>query len=151
MKVISSYIITVISIFFVSSCSEKSTIPDTGTHTEAIGIVIYHNGSQYFRIKAAKIDSTIAKEFALKLNQALEFEVKFIDEDGEEIIPQESDKNFSWIIDDTTLVVMKLLPGEKWKFQAVGKKVGSTLIEFRLNHGDHPDFKTPKVPLVVNG
>jgi hypothetical protein len=27
--------------------------------------------------------------------------------------------------------------------------LGETQIEFRLNHYDHPDFKTPKVPLEV--
>lgn len=150
MKAIALYIITFIAVFFVFSCNEKTNITSSNDHTEAIGMVVYYNGTPYFRVKEAKIDSTIAKELALKLNQALDFEVKFIDEDGEEIIPQEKEKSFSWIIDDTTLVEMKLLPNEKWKFRAIGKKVGSTLIEFRLNHSDHPDFRTPKVPLIVN-
>lgn len=143
------YIISYALIFLTFSCSEKTTIEDSEDHTEAIGMVVYHNGSPYFKIREAKIDSTISNEFALKLNQALEFEVKFIGEGGEEIVPHENEKSLSWIIDDTTLVEMELLPNEKWKFRAIGKKVGSTLIEFRLNHGDHPDFKTPKVPLIV--
>lgn len=151
MKAITLYIVTFILIFFVLSCSEKTTITDPGEHTEAIGMVIYYNGNPYIRIKEGKIDSSVAKELALKFNQTLSpLEVRFINEDGAEIIPQEATKNLSWIIDDTTLVEMKLLPGEKWKFQALGKKIGSTFVEFRLNHGDHPDFKTPKVPLVVN-
>ncbi len=144
------YIFSFILTLLISSCSEKKTITNPSEHTEAIGIVIYYNGSPYFRVKEAKIDSTIAKEFVLKLNQPLEFAVKFIDEDGEEIVPQEDEKNLSWIIDDTTLVEIKLLPSEKWKFLAIGKRIGSTLIEFRLNHGDHPDFKTPKVSLIVS-
>lgn len=151
MKTMVSYMITFVAIFLVFSCSEKTDITSPGDHTEAVGMVVYYNGTPYFRIKEGRIDSTIAKEFALKLNQVLEFEVKFIDEDGEEVIPREPEKSLSWIIDDTTMVEIKLLPNEKWKLQAIGKKIGSTFIEFRLNHGDHPDFKTPKVPLVVKG
>lgn len=142
--------IILISIFLTFTCKEKSTITNSVGHTEAIGMVIYYNGNPFLRIKNGKIDSTVSKGFNLKLNQILiPLEVKFIDEGGDEIIPEESEKNLGWIIDDTTIAELTLLPAEKWKFQATGKKIGSTLIEFRLNHIDHPDFKTPKIPLVV--
>lgn len=135
--------------FIINACKEKSTLENETDHTEAIGMIIYHNNQPYFKVLNAQIDTIIAKEFLVPFQKESTFEIKFIDEDGEEIVPTETSKNFSWVIDDTTLVQGSLLPNEKYKFKMTGLKLGSTQIEFRLNHYDHPDFKTPKVPLVV--
>ncbi|MGB9770868.1 MAG: hypothetical protein ACPLX7_02680 [Candidatus Kapaibacteriota bacterium] len=131
------------------SCKEKSTLEEAEDHTEAIGLTIYFNNKPYFKVINAQIDTTISKDFVVPYQQELTFEVKFITTDGDEVVPTESSKNFSWIIDDTTLVKASLLTGERFKFKMRGEKQGTTLIEFRLNHYDHPDFKTPKVPIVV--
>lgn len=140
-------ILTIVLLIF--SCSEKNTLEDDHSHTEAIGLIIYYNEKPFFKILNAKIDETIAKEFALNRDEEKVFRVAFIDDDNEEFVPDEPNKNFSWIIDDTSLVQASLLPNEKYKFKMRGLKSGATQIEFRLNHNDHPDFKTPKIPLVV--
>ncbi len=143
------FIYSFLLIIFFNSCKEKNTLEDEHDHTEAIGLIIYHNGKPYFKVINAQIDTSIAKEFLVPLNEDRYFEVKFIDTEGHEEVPSESSKNFSWVLDDNTFVDARLLPNEKFKFKMRGLKSGKTLIEFRLNHFDHPDFKTPKVPLVV--
>lgn len=135
--------------FALFSCKEKSSVENETEHTEAIGLTIYYQDKPYFKVLNAKIDTTISKKFYLQNGKEMLFEVKFIDEDGEEIVPSEASKNFSWIIDDSSIAKLELLPNEKYKFKGTGLRIGETQIEFRLNHYDHPDFKTPKIPLQV--
>lgn len=134
---------------FIISCNEKNTLEDNHDHTEAIGLIIYHNEKPFFKVINAKIDESVAKEFVVNLKEEKIFRVAFIDSENKEFVPDEANKNLSWIIDDTSLVRVSLLPNEKYKFKMLGVKPGTTQIEFRLNHNDHPDFKTPKIPLVV--
>jgi len=148
MKIIRNiFSIAFITMLLIIGCKEKTTLENDSDHTEAIGLTIYHNNQPYFRVKNAIIDTSLAKEFLLPLNQEMDFEVKFIDENNNEIVPDEESKSFSWIIDDTTIARGNLI--EKYKFRMKGLKIGTTQIEFRLNHYEHPDFKTPKVPLSV--
>jgi len=143
--------ILVLSFLIISliACNEKSSLDNESEHTEAIGLTIYYQGEPYFKVLNAKIDTTLAPKFYLQNGTEMLFEVKFIDEDGKEIVPTEASKNFAWIIDDTTIAKLEFLPNEKYKFKGKGLRLGETQIEFRLNHYDHPDFKTPKVPLEV--
>ncbi|MFN3306180.1 MAG: hypothetical protein ACK42Z_03215 [Candidatus Kapaibacteriota bacterium] len=143
------FIYTFLLLFITTACKEKSSLENEMDHTEAIGVVVYHNEKPYFKVVNTLIDTTIAKEFLVPLNEERYFEVKFIDAEGYEETPTDSSKNFSWVVDDATLIEAQLLANEKFKFKIRGLKSGKTLIEFRLNHYDHPDFKTPKVPLVV--
>lgn len=139
-------------LFFVLllvSCKEKNSLEDEHDHTEAVGLIIYYNGLPYFKVINAQIDTTISRDFLVPLNEDRYFEVKFIDAEGHEETPSEDSKNFSWVVDDPSLINAQLISGEKYKFKMRGLSPGKTLIEFRLNHYDHPDFKTPKVPLVV--
>ncbi len=137
--------------FFLAffGCKEKNSLEDKNDHSEAIGLTIYHNGKPYFKVINAQIDSSIAEAFYLQKDTEMLFEVKFIDEYGNDFVPTEKGKSFGWIIDNNMVAEITLIQNEEFKFKAKGLQIGSTLIEFRLNHYDHPDFKTPKVPLVV--
>lgn len=150
MKTKFSVAITIIFAFLnLISCKEKNTLEDEHDHTEAIGLIVYNMDKPYFKVINAQIDTTVAKEFLVPYQQEMTFEVKFIDTDGEIITPTEQSKNFSWVLDDTSLVSASFVSKKKYKFKMRGIKNGKTLVEFRLNHYEHPDFKTPKVPLVV--
>lgn len=136
-------------VFSSTSCSEKTIISDD-EHTEAIGLIIYYNNEPFFKVQNGKIDTMIAPGLTFKLGLDYSpLEVKFIDPDGEIITPIEAEKSLSWIIADTSLIDLKLITNEKWKMSAEGKRVGTTQIEFLLMHGEHPDFRTPKIPLKV--
>lgn len=143
------FIFIPILIILISACSEKSTT-EHSDHTEAVGIIIYHNNQILLKVLNGKIDTTISKELSLVLNTTYSpVEIKFIDEEGDIFTPEEEAKNLSWELDDPSLVEMQLLQGEKWKFTCTGRKIGLTNIQFFLNHYDHPDFRTPKLPLRV--
>lgn len=133
----------------MSSCKEQD-ITEHSDHTEAIGLIIYYKEQPFFKVLNGKIDSTISTSLVFERGVNYSpLEVRFIDSDGEIIIPDEEGKNFSWEIVDSSLLDIKFYNGEKWKFSILGRKVGSTQIEFFLNHYDHPDFRTPKLPVEV--
>ncbi|MGQ9820094.1 MAG: hypothetical protein ACUVQ1_09275 [Candidatus Kapaibacteriales bacterium] len=142
------FILISILTIITSACSEKSTT-EHSDHTEAIGMILYYNTSPFFKVVKGNIDTNVSKELVFKLNTSYLLEVKFIDEDGEEITPTEEGKSLSWTLDDSNLVDIKVVPTEKWKFSIMGLKIGTTNIQFFLNHYDHPDFRTPLLPLRV--
>lgn len=136
-------------IILILACSEKSTIEHLD-HTEAIGMIIYYNNQILLKVLNGKIDTTISKELSFVLNVNYSpIEIKFIDEEGDIITPEEEGKSFSWALDDSSLVEINFIPDEKWKIAITGVKVGTINIQFSLNHYDHPDFRTPILPLKI--
>lgn len=83
--------------------------------------------------------------------------VMFYDHEGNEIAPpheedghEEEEKTLGWEIDNPSLLSLTLEAGEEWIFRLQGISAGTTAIEFQTLHGDHPDFRTVKVPVVIN-
>lgn len=145
----SLFIVILLFIILFSACSEKSPT-EHSDHTEAVGMIIYHKNQILLKVLNGKIDTAISKELSFVLNSNYSpLEIKFIDEDGDLITPEEEEKILSWALDEPSLVDIKFLPNEKWKISITGVKVGTTNIQFFLNHYDHPDFRTPKIPLKV--
>ncbi|MCX7735318.1 MAG: hypothetical protein N2319_01275 [Candidatus Kapabacteria bacterium] len=132
------------------SCSESSPT-ENDDHYEAAGLLLKQGNTVYMRIFQAKIDNNYNQSISLKTGQeSLVFSVVFLDEDGKELPePTDVNKSFGWVIDDNTVVSLEYDNKNKWSFRLKGLKEGTTNLELRLNHNDHPDFKTPKIPVVV--
>lgn len=138
-----------ISLFFYS-CSENSPT-ENDDHYEASGLLLKQGNTIYMRIFEAKFDNNYNQSITLKTGQeSMVFSIVFLDEDGKELEePTDPDKSFGWVIDDNTIVNLEYDMKNKWSFRLKGLKDGSTNLELRLNHHDHPDFKTPKIPVIV--
>ena len=140
-----------ISILFIESCKEEQITEPQHEHYETYGINIYHSDSLYLRVFDAIIDTNYHHSFELTTNtEPQKFKIKFLDENGKEMAyPTDSNKVLGWIIADTNIVSSTLSADSKWAFELEAKEPGNTSIEIRLNHIDHPDFKTPSIPVVV--
>lgn len=140
-----------ISVFLLlNSCSESGPT-DNDDHYEAAGLILKQGNTIYMKIFQAKIDSKYNQEITLKTGQeSLVFSIVFLDEDGKEL-PEPTDANmsFGWVIGDPTIVSLEYDNKNKWSFRLKGLRDGTTNIELRLNHNDHPDFKTPFIPVIV--
>jgi len=121
-------------------------------HFEAEGIVLVDSGVRFFRMFRGEIDTTGGKADTLVVPLGLtpHWEIKFLDENGQEIDPPDNaNKHFGWVIGNPSLVEMYRHDGQEWEFHLNGLAVGETDIEFRVMHNDHYDFHTPKIPVSV--
>lgn len=152
MKKINLIIVLVLfSTLFMNSCKEESVTEPQHEHYETYGINIYHSDSLYLKVFNAVIDTNYHQSFALTMNsQPEEFKLMFLDENGKELAyPTDSNKVLGWLIADTTIVNATISSDSRWNFVLEAKKPGNTSIEIRLNHIDHPDFKTPLIPIMI--
>lgn len=78
------------------------------------------------------------------------FTIKFLDLNKNIINPPtDSDHKLSWLITDTSrLAVIQDSPTD-WAFHLKGKNLGTTSLELQVLHLDHPDAKTPKIPVII--
>jgi hypothetical protein len=73
-----------------------------------------------------------------------------LNEDGQEMdYPNDEEKVLGWLVADTTVVNATKPDTFKWELLLTALKEGNTTIEIRVNHIDHPDFKTPVIPVEV--
>lgn len=136
--------------FTVISCSEDDPVSDQHDHAEADGMVIKSNGNIILKIDEAEIDPNYFEKLSIKENSTMsDLEVFFIDHDGDEFQPHDEDKSFGWVIGDES--ILQLIPDSEnmWQFDLEGLKEGMTDLEIRILHNDHPDFKTPKIPVEI--
>ncbi len=158
MRTLLSALFIAFAIFF-TSCDEDNPVKQ-GEHIEAAGIILYNGSEIFMRIFEAQFDQAYNTSFELKAGETTdEFEIVFLDEDGHEIElehhdhtmieVEEEEHSFGFLISDESILELIPDPEDEWGFSLMGKVTGSTDIELRLMHGDHPDFKTPKIPVVV--
>ncbi len=138
-----------LSLFFYS-CSESNPTEDED-HYEAAGLLLKQGNAIFMRIFETKIDDNYNQSIILKTgSESLVFSVVFLNENGNELPePTDANKSFDWVIDDKTIVILEYDNKNKWSFRLKGLIEGTTNLELRLNHNDHPDFKTPKIPVIV--
>lgn len=140
-------LLSLLFVVFLSSCSEE-TNPTTpiADHFKANGLIIESMGQRiltYFNLKSP--DTLI-----VPVGLTDHYEIKFLDADSNVIAPPtDADKKLGWVIGDTSMLEVYRHDGQEWEFHLKGKKVGTTDIEFRVMHIDHPDFKTIKLPVIV--
>ncbi len=121
-------------------------------HFEAEGLVLVDSGVRFFHIFQGNIDTTEGKVDTLVVPVGLtaHWKIKFLDEKEQEIDPpDDEDKRFGWVINDSSVVEMYRHDNQEWEFHLNGLSVGETTIEFRVMHNDHYDFHTPAIPVSV--
>ncbi len=135
----------------IVSCDEEQITEPQHHHYEAYGVNIYNADTLYLRVFNAVIDTNYNKSFALVPNSpAQKFKIVFLGEDGKEMAyPDDEEKLLGWLIADTTIANAVQSDSFKWELLLNGLKEGNTNIEIRVNHLDHPDFKTPVIPIEV--
>lgn len=140
--------------FILFSCKEQTPVSQE-EHTEAAGFNIYSGGKLILKMYNLNLDTSISKGINLPLSSSPnDYEVRFLNDLGKELSAYEEGQSLSVIVEDSTLVNTSIVAVDPittnvWKFKANGTKAGNTLLTIRLDHHGHPDFTSPKFPLIV--
>ncbi|MFP4370453.1 MAG: hypothetical protein ACOC2K_02420 [Bacteroidota bacterium] len=136
-------------VFALTSCDEDDPTEPQHEHFEAEGIVLYQDGAKFLEIFEAEFDENLNQSISVQAGSETDvFEIKFLDHDRDEILPEDDDKTFGYLISDESIAGLSQADGG-WKFKLEGISAGTTELELRIMHEGHPDFKTPKIPVVV--
>jgi hypothetical protein len=150
-------VIVIISILVAAGCDilddeKDETSAPQQDHFKAEGLVLIDSGIRFLHYFRGELDTSGHGVDTLEVPVGLtpHWEVKFLDEDEQEIDPPtDPDKSFGWVIADTALVRLYRHDGQEWEFHLEGHEEGKTTIEFRVMHNDHYDFHTIPIPVRV--
>lgn len=147
------YILFTIVLFTLFTACSKDDNPvessDTDhDHAEAEGLVITANDVELVRYEQGTVTGQItvaAGESTTKLT------VQFIDPDGDLFVPDSDHHGVEWDIADTGIaqVVQEEVGGVINEFLINGVTTGSTTLVIKILHGDHDDFVSAAIPVVV--
>ncbi|MFO7523949.1 MAG: hypothetical protein R6W68_00715 [Ignavibacteriaceae bacterium] len=140
--------ILLIILLFGIGCSDDP-VSTQEEHFEAEGIVFLQSG-----IKIADIFRGVTSDilYAPVDSMTAGIDVKFYNSNQEMIDPpNDPDLTFAWEIDNTLIVDVWQHPGEEggFEFHLEGLLADTTLIEFFILHEGHADFRSGKIPVVV--
>lgn len=134
----------------ISSCSDDDNPVEHEEHDhfEAVGLVISSNGTEVVRNENGEVTGKITVENGKETSQLV---LQFIDEhDGDLGVPEGDEFSLDYTIADSTIasLLQKSTDGN-WNFHIQGKKAGSTTIEIKIMHEDHPDFVSLPITIEV--
>jgi hypothetical protein len=139
------------------ACSdEDNPTSDQMEHFEAYGMIVYQSGAKVLDYFGPDYDAgTTMIDDTLKIDQGLtpHYEVRFYDPDRNVIDPPtDADKSFGAEFAPSTAAELWWHEGEEgtFEFHIRGLEAGFATVEFQVLHGDHADFSTLPVPLVVS-
>jgi hypothetical protein len=131
-----------------TSCEDDPVVPQE-EHLKAIGMVFYTSGIEVARILRGETTDTLTAPVG---GLSDHFDIKFIDENEEEIDPPSTEtQTLAWEYDDNSIADIMQHEGEEgsFEFHIEGLKVGETNIEFFVMHNDHHDFRSGKIPVRI--
>lgn len=142
-------LLLVISMFVFTACDDEDDPLISTTHYEPYGVRFYSSG-----ILMAEIFKGVTND-TLEVHEGEtgdHLKMVFLDEDKAEMDPPtDEDKFFAYEIADPSIVSVWQHPGEEgsFEFHLVGNEHGETTIEVFVMHNDHPDYRSGKIPVVV--
>ncbi len=114
-------------------------------HAEAEGLVIRQNGVQQVRVFEGVVEGTL---YAVNGVTSDDFEVTFLDHDGDEFQPETAEGFLQWAEMADSSFADYSQSGD-WTFTLHGLVNGSTGISLGIFHEGHLDYQSPVVPLEV--
>ena len=148
----STYKLSLISIFillisFSTSCSKSSTEP-MEEHADAEGLTLTLNGSEVVRVDEGSVTGSISIPVG---TETARITLHFLDHDGEEFTPDDPDFSLGHSFSNNGIIELKQDAGDgTFNFHLDGIATGTTTLTLELLHGDHPDFQSPPITIVVN-
>ena len=133
---------------FISACDSTDVHDDDhDDHAEVEGLMLRANGQTLVTVDEGEVSGTITvpvgDETALIL-------VEFMDHDGDEVhVDEDPDLSLGHVIGDDSIIEWEQHEGEDYEFHLKGLSAGTTTLVLELRHGDHADFRTPAITVVV--
>lgn len=135
-------------IFLLAGCSNPASSDDEEHNEDAVGAVLKMNGEEIVRYEDGQISGSI------EVNEGEEtplITIYFLDDEGHEFQPEDSEYSLRWKDIDTTVVEVEQHDEDgRWRFHILGNSQGSTTATFQLYHGSHSDFDLENVTINVN-
>lgn len=143
------FVVLFLVVVAFSACKDDPVTPPED-HFEAIGVQISTSGIPVASILRGVTSDTLQASVGVLTDH---YDIKFYDEsENLQDPPSEDHYKLSWAISDTSLVEVRQHEGEEggFEFHLMGKKSGFTDIEFFILHNNHSDFRSGKIPVLVN-
>ncbi len=122
-------------------------------HVDAEGLVVEATGpSGSGAVLAGQWKTTVTGGVVLQSGQAgMRLAVSFLDLDSTRIEVSTAcvDHALRWTGGDTSIVKLANVPQEKWQLELSPQSPGSTSVRLQVWHGDHSDFTSQPIPVVV--
>lgn len=122
---------------------------DSDGHDEpdVYGLVVLDDDQEILRVQEG---ATLDTFFVPNGSTTPEYFVRFIDQEGEPLHEEDLEEDFElrWEVEDPSIVSVRSVA--QWNIELEGLKADTTNLEILLFHlGEHDDFTTPPIPVVV--
>ncbi len=146
-SVLKNVFVLLLLVTVTASCSNSASSEEE-THPEAVGVVLYLNGDL---IVEKYPSQDLINNFPTidEGNETALISTLFIDEDGNEFIPDEPEVSLGFEISDSNIIEIEQHEGELWEFHVKGLQAGTATLTLQLMHDDHPDFESPAIEIEV--
>ncbi len=139
-------VIAALTLTFMTSCDDDDDHHVDDEHFEAVGLVISVDGTEVLRLQ----DNMITGSLTLNVDDAVDYSVQFILEDGDIEIPHGDEVlELSIEVDDDSRAEVSGIDSEAYSFTLSGKQEGSADLTVSLLHEGHADYVSLPLPLVV--
>lgn len=149
MRTILSSLITILALLIILNGCSDDPVSTQEEHFEAEGIIFLQSGIIIAEIFRGVTTDTLSAPLG---DMTAGIDVKFYNSDKQQMDPPDNDENsFSWEIDHPAVVDVWQHPGEEggFEFHLEGLSADTTFIEFFILHDGHADFRSGKIPVVV--
>jgi hypothetical protein len=129
----------------LAGCDGDGTGPDDH-HEEAVGMVITdQNNTTLVSVNAAR---QVTGSLSVAAGAGRHLSVYFLAEDGDRFQIEEGDDEHSldWTVANESIAAIDAHEGH---LDLDGVAAGSTTVVFSIMHGNHSDYDSPAIPIVV--
>ncbi|MEM6644940.1 MAG: hypothetical protein AAF730_01690 [Bacteroidota bacterium] len=132
---------------FISACDSTDVEDDDHEeHADVEGLMLRANGATLVTVDEGEVSGSIS--VPLGDETSLIF-VQFMNHDGETVTIDDPEFSLGYAIGNTSTIEWEQHEGEDYEFHLKGLSAGTTTLTLELLHGDHADFKTPAISVVV--
>jgi hypothetical protein len=132
-----------------AGCSDETNPVVAEDHAEAEGLLLRtaqgDTAVRYFRGALREGDTLRAPAGGTSVR----YTATLLDSSGAVMATPSPSHTFGWNIADTSVAGAALEDGEAYVFHIIGRAAGATRITLLILHGDHADFTTIPIPVLV--
>jgi hypothetical protein len=142
MKKVTSRAALVLAATFALGACDGTTQPDD--HDEAAGLVILdQNDATVVSVNAAR---QVTGSLTVQAGQARHLEVWFVAQDGDHFQPDGDEHTLGWTVANEAVAV---IDSHDDHLDLDGIAAGNTTVVFSIMHGNHSDYDSPAIPILV--
>lgn len=145
------FLVVITTMFLISSCEDKDADEHHDDHFEPVEWIITQNDTIYMHIDRGVLSDDFKKVINLTLNDTIDFNILFKDEDGDFIESDEDEISLNWEILDSNIIsiIKDSKNSSKFAFSMIPNSKGTTVFKLMIMHGDHLDIITPQIPIYI--